>query len=187
MRILGEVPKSISVNQQSASASRVHLQKGHCPPPSSILPSTTALPHNIIHRFFQPTLVIVRSSLTSRIDFCILIAPLSQTQKCLPSPLTRSPPLRLPPLPPRHRRRRMPQARRPQPLARRRSAPRPERRHTLPTSTRVSHDASSFFHFSTLSRGGVGIERDIWPTQPPKFSILATWTFGAASLTIPQS
>jgi histone H2B len=120
----------------AASACRVQLQKAPTPLQTSSsqhhLFTFSPSPNCSHGRSSQPISTIILTSTNSP-------TPINQHhQKCLLRPLTRSPPPR-PRLPlPRLPRRRM-LARRPPPVVTRRSAPRPGRRHTLPTSTRVSY------------------------------------------------
>lgn len=127
---------SISKN---ASARRVQLQKARRPPPASIFPRNNNSFH--IHPSISAPRINDRKISAFSTNSTNFPNPTTFqiTSKCLPRPLTRSPSPPRPPLPPRLRRRRRMPARRLPLLARRRSAPRHARRHTPPTSTRVSH------------------------------------------------
>lgn len=112
------------------------LQKPNPLPDLLFSPSTSHLQQHLLasHQLTQRT-----SSYSIDTTNPHFFQPL-HLSKWLPRLLTRSPPPRLPLLPPRLLRRRM-LARRLPPLVTRRSAPRPARRPTLLTSTRVSSNS----------------------------------------------
>ena len=121
-----------SASASPASAFPLNLYKSASSPKHSrllLLSSSNINAHHLRHT----TSFIFH--LTSLYDFPSNY-PLTPTSKCHQRPQQRrSPPARPPP--PRHPLRRRKLARRPLPLARRRSAPRPARRLTLHTSTKV--------------------------------------------------